>query len=932
MSGINLLQKSFNAGVWSPLLDGRVDLEKYQNACYRLENFVIDPRGGACFRPGLKYIGGTKTHSKLSRFIPFEFSVTQAYQLEFGDQYIRFFKDKAPITLTAQNITSITKANPAVVTYTGADTYSNGDRVLINGVVGMIQVNNREFAVANVNVGANTFELSGINSTGYNAYVSGGTVAEIYEIASPYIEADIGKIKYWQSADVLFLFHPSYAPRKLSRTAHTSWVLSTINFRPPAIKEQGIKPAATLTLGAVTGSGILFTAGAAVFQTGDVNRIITSGVGRASIISFSSATQVTCDIIDDFVSVGPIASQSWSLLGSPVGSVTPSIKSPVGAICTIASSDSGETFTNLLDHPNPPNNNWLLSALGTNEYYIVNTAPFYSAVKPSAVYINGVLIVEGLIGTLGIIQWAWGDNDALGYNSIYIRLADGVDPDSKSTFATPDDDFIKKSVITASSNLFRSSDIGKYLRLHDGLIKITIYTSATEVKGEILKELSAVTQATAWTLESDAWNSANGYPSCGTGFEERLLTAGSPAYPETIWGSVVGDYENFTPGVGDSDSYEFTITGKEVSKIVWIEPDEYLLVGSAGKISRLSGSIDQPLTPLNVVAKRQLPSGCVDIMPVAVDNAVLYIRRTDFDNTKGSIIGELTWTWEKEKYVAPDLTLMAEHITRAGIKGLAFQNNPYPILWGYTTEGALIGMTYIREQDIVAWHKHPIDGIIESLSASHGDGYTEIWAIVRRTINGNVVRNVEVMEKPFNDNAATYISNKGLNAFFVDSGKTYNGTATTVISGLSHLEGKTVVALADGSFITSKVVADGKITLSKAAQIVHVGLPYTGILQTMRLDAQMGDGTAQGRNKKIHEINVRVLQSGAFKVGRDELNLDVCIDRNASIVLGAPYNLFTGDLPIGFDDSWNKDARIMIVQDKPLPLTVLALMPKVSIV
>ena len=173
-------QSAFNSGEWSPLLEGRVDLDKYKNACYRLENFLIDPRGPAFFRPGFRYVGGTKTHAKLSRLIPFEFSVTQAYVLEFGDQYIRFFRNKAPITLTAQNITGITKANPAVVTYSGADTYGNGDRVLIAGVLGMTQVNNREFEVANVDVGANTFQLLGINSTGYDAYTSAGTVAEIY--------------------------------------------------------------------------------------------------------------------------------------------------------------------------------------------------------------------------------------------------------------------------------------------------------------------------------------------------------------------------------------------------------------------------------------------------------------------------------------------------------------------------------------------------------------------------------------------------------------------------------------------------------------------------------------------------------------------------------------------------------------------------------
>ena len=927
-----LLQKAFNGGEWSPLLEGRVDLEKYQNACYRLENFVIDPRGPAVFRPGFKYVNGTKDSSKVSRLIPFEFSVTQAYQIEFGDQYIRFFRNKAPITLAAQDITGITKANPAVVTYSGSDTYANGDRVLINGVVGMTQVNNREFAVAGVNVGANTFELSGVNSTNYSTYASGGTVAEIYQITSTYIEADLADINYCQSADVLYLFHPSYAPRKLSRTGHTSWTLSTINFRPPAVKEQGIKPAATLTLGFVTGSGIAFTAGAAVFQTGDVKRLITSGVGRASIIAFVSTTEVTCDIIDDFAAVGPIASQSWSLHGSPTGDITPSIDKPVGAICTITSTGGSETFTNLLDHPNPANNNWLASGSGTNEYYLVNTAAFYSATEPGAVYINGTAVVKGTLGSLGITQWGWGDNDALGYNTIYVRLSDGADPDSKSTFWVPDDDFMKRSLIAATANLFRSADVGKYIRIHGGLIKITAYTSATEVKGEILKELTAVTETASWTLESAVWNATNGYPSCGTFFEERLILAGSPAYPETIWGSVVGDYENHTPGVDDSDAYEFTVTGREVSEISWIEPDEYLLIGSTGKISRLGpDDTGQALTPLNVIAKRQIPWGTADIMPVAVDNAVLYVQRSGFDDSRGLSLGELTWTWEKEKYVAPDLTLLAEHITGTGIKGMAFQRKPHTILWCYTVAGALIAMTYIRDQDVIAWHKHPIDGTIESLSAIPGDGYTEIWAIVNRTINGATVRNVEIMAPLFNDSAADYISNKGLNAFFVDSGTTYNGAAATVISGLSHLEGEAVAVLADGSQVAGMIVSGGKITLPAAAQVVHVGLPYTGTLQTMRLDTQLRDGTLQGRVKKIHEINLRVYRSGPFKVGRDASNLDMCFDRDATITMGAPYSLFTGDIPLGYDDSWNKEARIMIVQDKPMPLTVVALISEVSV-
>lgn len=181
MAGNFFIQNSFNSGEWSPLLEGRTDLQKYGSACFLLENFILDPRGPAHFRPGLRYVSATKTHSTTSRLIPFEFSTTQAYILEFGNQYIRFYKDQSQITV----------------------------------------------------------------------------IGAAYEINSPYLSSELAEIKFCQSADVLYLFHPNHAPRKLSRTGHTAWFLTTINFRPPAISEQGIKPAATLTLSATQVNQVL---------------------------------------------------------------------------------------------------------------------------------------------------------------------------------------------------------------------------------------------------------------------------------------------------------------------------------------------------------------------------------------------------------------------------------------------------------------------------------------------------------------------------------------------------------------------------------------------------------------------------------------------------------------------------------------------------
>jgi len=299
----NPIQTNFTAGEVSPRIKGRVDIARYNNGVQKLKNFIIIPQGGVYRRSGNKYAAEVKTSASSTRLVEFEFSTTQAYVIEFGDQYLRFFKDEGVIALAAQNITGITKANPAVVTYAGADTYANGDRVLIAGVAGMVELNNREFTVANVNAGANTFELSGINSTGYTTYTSGGTISEIYEITTPYLAADLFELQFTQSADTLYITHPDYAPRKLTRTGHTSWTLSTIDLLDgPYISEN--TTSTTMTPSATSGNGITITASASTFTANDVGRLIrikhSSTWGYAKIVGFTGVTQVTADVKSNF--------------------------------------------------------------------------------------------------------------------------------------------------------------------------------------------------------------------------------------------------------------------------------------------------------------------------------------------------------------------------------------------------------------------------------------------------------------------------------------------------------------------------------------------------------------------------------------------------------------------------------------------------------
>ncbi len=319
------IQHAFNSGELSSLLLGRQDLDKYGGGLFVCLNGVPLVQGGWTRRPGTAYLHQVKDHTKTTRVIPFQFSVEQTYILEFGVGYIRFFTTHGILTQAAQNITGITKANPAVLTYSGADTYANGDRVYVSDVVGMTQVNNREFKVANVNAGANTFELqdsdgNNVNSTGYDTYTSGGEVAEIFEVTTSFVEADLPDIRVVQSADVLYILHPDYPPQQLVRASALSWTLSDIVFTDGPYMATNTT-STTLTPGAATGATTL-TASATTginddqgFLTTDVDRLIRlregSTWGYAQITGWTSSTVVDITVLSTLTNTN--AKTTWRM-------------------------------------------------------------------------------------------------------------------------------------------------------------------------------------------------------------------------------------------------------------------------------------------------------------------------------------------------------------------------------------------------------------------------------------------------------------------------------------------------------------------------------------------------------------------------------------------------------------------------------------------
>jgi hypothetical protein len=955
---IRTFQTNFTNGEISPLMEGRVDFEKYFNSVQCMENILVYPHGPATFRPGFRFINGTKINSSKSRSIPFIFSKDDALDLEFGEKYIRFYKSRVRID---------------------------------------------------------------------------------YEVVSPYTAAEVDKIKYIQSGDVLYLFHPAYLPRKLMRVADNNWYLQVINFRPPPMIAAVHKFGTTLTPSAKTGNGVTFTAGAGVFLSGDIARLIKSGTGRASIAQFVSATVVICDIIDDFASTDAIAAWSWSLSGPATACLKPSDSPTVGAKFTLTvTAETGEDDPMICLTPKGSNDvyGWRLKEGGTNEYVLGSDAPGYTSVCPTHVYVNNV-DSKGTIGKLGVGQWGFGVATFLGVDiiTIVVRL-NGISADPDSCTG------VWRSTATVIANVFRSEDVGKYISIFGGVVKISSVISAQQVNCEVMREMDydsvffdedsdgvlEIQSTYDWNLYESMWSAENGYPSCGAFFEDRLVTAGVPDYPETICGSVVGDYENYSLGEKDDDAYSFTLAGRTVSRICWLDPREFLVAGSIGSEWRIGAEDStKPLTPTNVVAKQQTNYGCADIDPLPIGHSTLFVQAAlrkirEFTLDQTSINND---------YVAPDLTILAEHITGGKIAGMCYQQEPMSIIWVWMEDGSLASMTYQRDKsaNIVGWARHPIDGQVESMVSIPGDKYDEVYAIIKRTINGNTVRNIEVLESVFNDDDDTFQANYGVNAFFVDSGITqsqWNTTSTnimtlsgasyiagatltltasgaghtpfsagdigkkyriridddvidvtitaftsstvvsctsvsaiptslqaagtedfallaTIITGLDHLEGAEVAIVADGTVRTSQIVSGGQVTIAEPASVIHAGLAYTGNITTVRPELSLRDGTSQGRTKRIISLVIRVDNSATFKAGRDNINYDEYgfntydqvlyqeIFQTSDMPLGRPAALFTGDKVCPFDGDFNTDARLTIIQDKPLPLTVVSIMSEIEV-
>lgn len=416
--------------------------------------------------------------------------------------------------------------------------------------------------------------------------------------------------------------------------------------------------------------------------------------------------------------------------------------------------------------------------------------------------------------------------------------------------------------------------------------------------------------------------SADNYPAAVGYWQGRRWFAGTNTQPQTAWATRSGTESNMSYSIPTraSDSISFRIAARQANAIRHIVPANGLLfLTSGGEWLIQSADGTRTITPDNVDPNPQEAIGANNVQPLVVGGVVLYAQ------DRGSRIREIEFSWQSQNYKSVDISIMAPHYFDGyTITSMAFQRGPNPIAWFTRSDGALIGLTYVKEHQVSAWHIHNTgySGTFESVCVVPEGNEDVLYATVRRVINGRIVRSVERQRSRLMPTLAS--------AFFVDAGVTYNGSAATVISGLWHLVGATVSILADGAVVAPQVVsAAGTITLAKAASIVTIGCLIAAKFKTLPISLET-QALGQGTEKNVNKVYLRVNSSSGISAGPSYDTVRQLKQRTTE-PYDSPPSLVTDERSEVITPSWNTNGQICVVQNDPLPITVLSMTVDVAL-
>ena len=1007
----SLIQSSFTGGVIAPSLHARVDLAKYQTALKTCKNFVVMAHGGLKNRAGLYFGGKALSSSTASRVYRFAFNTTQTYALEFGHLKMRVVKNgghvletalnisgatqASPIVITtssdhgysngdeveiasvggmteingrrftvghvlaaAKNITDITAANPGVVTSV-AHGYSDGDRVYIESVVGMTEVNDTEFVVTNKTadtfelgttdtsgytaytsggtaklISETTFQLSGIDGTDYTAYTSGGTASRVYTLTTPYASTDLLPdpddpeapcLKFTQSTDTLYITHPDYAPRKLTRTDHDAWTMTPLTFAP----EIGAPTGATATQASSGSEGYNWKITTVAEETFEESLAIECSVTTAAELSSTDYVDLSwsAPAAGDvekynvyrkdnglFGYIGSTEETSFKddNINPDLDDTPPKARNPFNAADdypgTVGIYEQRATYgsTN-----NRPDTSWL-SQSGNYVNMNVSTpskdddAITFTLAAHQVNEVRHMVPLTDLIILTSGSEWrlnGGGENAALTPTSITVKPQSHIG----SSHCEP---------IVVGSTVIHVVDSGDAVR--DLFYKL----ESDSYDGNDLAILSNHLLEGRFIVDWDYAKRPNSIIWCV--LDNGDLLSLTYMREHEVWGWAIhttggrlGKFESvccIREGRRDVPYFVVKryINGAWVRHIEWMQDRIIADVRDAFFVDA-GVSLDIPITI----------SGVTSADPVVVTATAHGLTDGDYVDLSDIVAKEAADSTETDMQTALNLYrfLVAQKdtntleladtnkATETVITG-ATQANPVVITCvahGLVSDDEIAifnvaGMTELNGKGFTV--ANATDDTFE-LSGIDGSGYTAY------TSGGDIHHMID---------GSAYTT-------YLEDG--YARKCETTLGGLWHLEGESLTILADGNVHPEETVVNGQVTLDYPASRVHAGKGYQCDIETLSLEPGWR-GTIQGRLKSLAGLKVRVEKTRGLWAGPDADHLYEQKERDDERY-GEPIAWYTGDKELSVQSFWTNDGRVFLRQPNPLPATVLAIIPELAV-
>ncbi len=931
----NIMQTNFTSGEVSPLMYGRVDVNKYANGVKTLKNFIVRPQGGICRRPGTQYIGGTKLNT-YTRIISFVISNTVSYILEFGNNYIRFYTNGGVVG----------GGSPVeVVTPYGVNDL---DALYVAQSVD-------ELFIAHANYPPQVLTRTDNLTWSLAPYVS---------TDGPYLDTDTSgnKVQFVQASDITTMVaYTSAVPATATSTANhftTPGSLNTFLANSSLNTQLLFKITAYTSAKIVTGTYIT-TNQIYDVASGELN--YTSGSLVASAGAFFTAS---CVGLYAFTQTVPNGLKIWYIITGYTNSthVTATVLT-VNYYSDVVYSGGGGDFSSVT--AGQITAGIYVEYVVKGSFFLAKILSIVDATHATVQVISRIVINDGSFNVQiasGVATSSYTSVFSQNNVGMFVRDTDSqvwlqitqFNSSSKVTgnaltmvqFTYPQttmvlqDDRVIIGTCTFTKTTLTASDVGLQVRLQfAGQFRSFIVTSVVSptqaigtlsdfLPSDLISESNFYSNGWADTFRLGAWSAESGYPSIVAFFDQRLIWANTTRQPSTMWFSQPADFLNMSPTEEDgaviaTDAIYVTIASGNIDPITWIRSGQVLLIGTLSGEYEIVPPGQGALSPTNVSISQQssygsLPSTTAHKFGVAT----IFLQRG------GNKLREMLYQFQFNSFNSKDITIISEHILRirGGAKVLGYQVNPVSIFWLVCNNGDLVSCTYDRDQDIVAFATHQIaGGTVESIAVIPNNTHDDVYLVVNRNVGGTV-RYIEMLSTMFDSDAGDTLSTMN----FMDSYATYVGSPATNISGLTYLNGKSVYAIADGLLRGPFTVSGGAITLPVAASNVIVGITFTSTLGTLSPDGASQTGTSQGKRKTIKEITARVKDALPFKHGPDASHLTLIDAANfgGDLMASASQNvLFTGDVRFSPDLAWDQQATYFLVQDLPYPLTIDSLMP-----